>query len=82
MVEPLLTLGFVGDIVMLVRVACVTVSVVDILIPLNVAVIVAVPVPVHDASPFEPDVLLIVATAVFDDTHDTEAVRFCDVPSE
>ncbi len=67
---------------MLVSVAGVTVSVVVALTPLVVAVIVVVPVPTHVANPSEPEVLLIVATVVFEETHDTAVDRFCVVPSE
>ncbi len=67
---------------MLVSVAGVTVSVVATLMPPVVAVIVVVPVPMHVVKPFEPEVLLIVATVVFEETHDTAVVRFCVVPSE
>ncbi len=67
---------------MLVSVAAVTVSVVAALTPLIVAVIVVEPVPMHVANPLEPEALLIVATAAFEETHDTEVVRFCVVPSE
>ncbi len=67
---------------MLVSAAGVTVSVVAALTPLVVAVIVVVPVPMHVANPLEPEALLIVATVAFEETHDTEVVRFCVVPSE
>ncbi len=67
---------------MLVSVAGVTVSVVAALTPLIVAVIVVEPVPMHVANPLEPEALLIVPTVAFEETHDTEVVRFCVVPSE
>ena len=60
----------------------VTVSAVVLETPPNVAVMVVVPGFAPAASPFEPDVLLIVAALVLDDAQVTEVVIFCVVPSE
>jgi prepilin signal peptidase PulO-like enzyme (type II secretory pathway) len=46
-----------------------------------VAVIVVVPALTEAACPFDPAVLLMVATAVDDELQLTELVRFCVVPS-
>ncbi len=49
--------------------------------PPDVAVIVVVPPATALATPFVPDVLLMVATAVDDELQLTELVRFCVLPS-
>ena len=59
-----------------------TVSVVEPEMLVQVAVIVVVPAPTEVARPFEPDVLLMVATPVSDEVQVTYAVRSCVVPSE
>ena len=62
-------------------VAAVTVSVVEPVLPPNVARIVVDPMASADARPCEPAAFEIVATVVFDDDHVACAVRFCVVPS-
>ncbi len=56
--------------------AGVTVSVVVPEMLPDVAVIVVVPAPTEDASPFDPVALLIVATVVFEELQKTDAVIF------
>ena len=46
------------------------------------AVIVAAPIPTPVANPWLPAELLIVATAVVEELHVTEVVRFCVLLSE
>ena len=70
-----------GVIVMDMRVAAVTVSVVVFVTDPSAAVIVVEPTVIAVASPLEPAVLLIVATALFDEVHTTDAVMSWVVPS-
>ncbi len=65
-----------------IRVAGLTVRVVDPETLPDVAVIVAVPVATVLANPFEPAALLIEATPLFDEFHVAEVVRSCVVLSE
>jgi hypothetical protein len=58
-----------------------TVRVVEPLIVPEAAVIVVVPAPVAVAKPWEPEVLLIVATAVADELQVAVLVKFCVLPS-
>lgn len=71
-----------GVIVIVARLAGFTVSVVVAEMPPEAAVIVLDPAVSPDARPFEPDALLMPATAVFDEPHVTEVVTFCVEPSE
>lgn len=65
------------------RVGAVTVSWAVPLTPVNSAVIVTGPPTITPvARPWVPDVLLTVATAVFEDDHVTDAVRTLLLPSE
>jgi hypothetical protein len=71
-------LGLAGVTAIETRVAGVTLKVTaGELIPLNIAVIEVVPAMSVVASPAEPAVLLIEATAVFEETQVTELVRSC-----
>lgn len=79
---PFAMLGLVGVRAMATNVAGVTVSVVDPEVPPNVAVIVVEPVAIDAARPWEPTVLLIVATPVLDEFQMAEVVRSCVVLSE
>jgi hypothetical protein len=81
-VEPVATEGFVGVTAILTRVAGVTARVVVAIRPPVPAVIAVVPAARHVARPFEPDVLLIDATVVFEELQATVVVRFCVLPSE
>ncbi len=63
-------------------VAAVTVKGVEPEIEPDVAEMVADPADTAVTEPVEPAVLLTVATAVLDELHVTEAVRFCVVLSE
>jgi hypothetical protein len=78
LVVPLALVGLDGVIERDVRVAGVTVRVVDPDLPPNVAVIVVEPAATVLANPDA----LIVATPVFDESQPTEAVKFCVVLSE
>ncbi len=60
--------------------AGVTVSVVAAEMLPDVAVIVVVPTPTDAAIPFEPVSLLIVATVVFEEFQETDAVTSCTAP--
>lgn len=60
----------------------VTVSIVDEETEPDTTEIVTVPAATPVASPLEPEELLIVATAVFEDPHVTVDVMVCVVPSE
>ena len=62
--------------------ACVTVSVVDPEMLPEVAVIVVEPVSTDVASPFEPDILLMVAILVFDEFQITDEEISCCGPAE
>jgi hypothetical protein len=62
--------------------ACVTVSCVDPEMLPEVAVIVVEPTALDVASPFEPDVLLTVATAVFEEFQVTDEEISCGGPAE
>ena len=62
--------------------AGVTVSVVEPEIFPDVAVIVVVPTPTEVAFPFDPAVLLMVATDPAEELHVTDVVRFCVLLSE
>ncbi len=65
-----------------VKTSDVTVSVAGVdVTPENIAVISAAPTLSDDARPFEPAVLLTVATVVFDEVHVAQVVRFCMVMS-
>jgi hypothetical protein len=79
---PLAMLGLAGMIVMETRVAGVAVSTADPDTLPDVAFIVIEPAATEVASPLEPAVLLIVATLVLDELHDTAVVRFCVELSE
>jgi hypothetical protein len=69
-----------GEMEIDVNVAAVTVKVADPEMPPDVAVIVTVPALTPVARPFEPEVLLTVARAVFDEDQVAEEVRFCVDP--
>lgn len=58
-----------------------TVSFADPVMDPEVAVMVAEPAAIPVAVPCIPAALLIVATAVLDELHVTEVVRFCVLPS-
>lgn len=75
-VVPRTMLGEVGVTEINERVAAVTVSVVVPVTLPDIADIVDVPAATEVANPFEPDVLLMVATDVRADDHVTEEVRF------
>ena len=81
-VVPLAMLRFAGAIAMDTRVASVTVSVVALETPPEVAVTVVEPEAADVASPWEFAALLIVATPVLEELQTTEAVRSCVVLSE
>jgi hypothetical protein len=81
-IVPFAIEGLTGVTAIDVKVAAVTVRVVDRDIPLNVALIVVEPVAMAVTSPFESDALLIVATLVLDELQVTAVVRFCVVLSE
>ncbi len=81
LVVPLTMLGLTGVIAMDTSVAAVTVRVVDPETLPDAAVIVVEPGATDVASPWEPAALLTAATAVLDELHATEVVRFCVVPS-
>jgi hypothetical protein len=70
-VVPVTIVGLTGVTTTLVRTTPVTVSVVDPLMPLRLAVIVVVPAPVAVARPFDPSVFEIVATLGALELHDT-----------
>ncbi len=80
-VVPLGDVGFGGVTPIDTSVAAVTVSGAEPETLPSVALTVVNPWPVDVASPFEPEALLIVATAVFDELQATDPVRFCVVPS-
>lgn len=82
-VDPSATLGFVGATEMIVSTAAVTVSVVDPLMDVveSVAVIVVVPGATEVERPCVPSEFEIVAVAVVEDPHVTDAVRSCVVLS-
>jgi len=63
------------------RTAGVTVSVVELLIELDVAVMIVAPKPILVAKPWLPGVLLIVATAALEELHVADEVRSCVLPS-
>jgi hypothetical protein len=81
-VVPGAMLGLVGLIAMDTSVAGVTVSKVEPAMFPDVAVIVVEPAVADVANPFEPDELLIAATAVVEELHVTVTVRSCVVLSE
>jgi hypothetical protein len=62
-------------------VAGITVRFADPVMLATLASIPAVPRPVPDATPCEPSVLLMLATAEFDELHVTEVVKSCVLPS-
>lgn len=62
--------------------AAVTISVVELEMLPEAALMVVVPTPREVASPFEPAALLIVATPVAEEFHVTDEVRFCVELSE
>lgn len=73
-VAPWVIVGFVGDTLSDVRIGD-TVSIVDPEIPFNVAWIVVFPGPTLVDSPFDPAVLLTVATLEDEELHVTEVVK-------
>lgn len=81
-VKPTIILAETGETVIVPSTACVTVSVVEPETPPKSAPIVVVPTPTDVASPLDPDVLLIVATPVFEELQVTEEVMSCVVLSE
>src|SRR5262249_9478856 len=81
-VWPAATLGLTGEIMIILRTAGVTVSTVEPVIPLSVALICDVPVATPDAMPTAPGVLEIVATDVVADDQVTWPVKTCVVLSE
>src|SRR2546425_4542138 len=74
---PTSTLAVVGDTATEIANGPVTVSVVDPLMPADAAWMVVVPVP----TPLDTPMLLMVATAVFEELQLAVLVRFCVVPS-
>ena len=70
-------LGFVGVTSIETSVAEVTVSIVDADTAPSVAAIIVEPVPAVVVIPFEPGVLLIVATPATEELHVTEALMSC-----
>ncbi len=74
-------LAFAGVTPIDTSVAGVTLSVAEPEIPPKLAPTVVDPWPVDVARPLDPEALLIVATAVFEEFHVTAVVRFCVEPS-
>jgi hypothetical protein len=81
-VDPCEIEGLTGVTAIDVRVAGVTVSVVDPDMLPDAAVIVVEPAATGVATPLEPVALLIVAMPVLDELQATVVVRFCVEPSE
>jgi hypothetical protein len=73
--------GLAGVTEMEVRVAAVTVRVVEVKVSPYVAVMVVDPVAREVALPFVPAALLIAALAGLEELHVTVVVRFCVLPS-
>ncbi len=78
---PRVMLAGAGVTVIIVKVALVTVRVVDPTTPANVAVMVEVPGATPMTMPELPMATLTVATDGADEVHVTELVRFCVLPS-
>ncbi len=81
-VSPLGTLGFTGETAIDCKTAALTVSTVELVTPLSVALIVEVPIITPVAKPCDPDAFEIVATEGVAEAHVTWLVRFCVESSE
>ena len=76
-VVPRAILGFAGVTAMEIKVAAVTVKLVEPDAAPSVALIVVEPTPAEVARPWEPDALLMLAVADVPDAHSACVVRFC-----